>query len=49
MRHDIRIELRKVSTELDQAVKHEPGEPGDATAIVLFQSPMGRGLQAVLG
>jgi hypothetical protein len=38
MRHDIRIELRNVSRQLDQVVTDESGELADATTKALFQS-----------
>jgi hypothetical protein len=38
MRHDIWIRLRKVSRQLDKAVKHKSGKLVDATTIALFQS-----------
>ena len=44
MRHDIWVELRKVSQQLDQVVKYESGELDDATTITLFQSLIESGL-----
>jgi hypothetical protein len=44
MRHEIWVELRKVSKQLDQVVKYESGELDDTTTIDLFQSLIESGL-----
>ena len=44
MRHDIWVELRKVSRQIDQVVKYESGELDDDTTIALFQSLIESGL-----
>jgi hypothetical protein len=44
MRHDIWVELRKVSRQIDEVVKYESGELDDETTIALFQSLIESGL-----
>jgi hypothetical protein len=48
MRHDIRIESRKVFRQLDQLVKCESSELDDATTTALFQSLLGGGFASSL-
>jgi hypothetical protein len=44
MRHDIWVELRKVSRQIDQVIQYESGELDDDTTIALFQSLIESGL-----
>jgi hypothetical protein len=44
MRHDIWVELRKVSQQIDQVVKYESGQLDDVKTIALFQSLIESGL-----